>query len=470
MTVSLKHAFQSAKTDSADLTIVQPSNWNEEHELTAAAGVVLGRDTSSAGVVQELPIAVTPAGNVGIGTTTPGQKLTVAGTIESTTGGVKFPDGSTQTTAAGSVSYPQNVQSGNYTLVLSDAGKHIYSANSGAQTITVPTNAAVAFPIGTLITIVNFGTTNILIGATGISIYLNGSTTAVPYPLIAPGVSFQLLKTSTNGWQSMFGAVSQFTFTHLSVAGGGGGGAPAGGGGGGAGGFVTGTVSHTSGNTLTVSVGAGGAAGVIGTTAVAGTNSSITNAVAAVGGGKGGDSPGGGTGGSGGSGGGGFGGNSPVYVGGAGTAGQGNGGGSGSTSQASGGGGGAGAVGDTTVGLAGGNGGAGLASSISGTAITYAGGGGGGTIFSNTPATGGTGGGGTGANGSTNATAGTTNLGGGGGGGGGSSPVRAAGAGGSGRVVISTLYPATATTGSPVVTTSGANTIYTFNSSGTITF
>jgi len=39
--------------------------------------------------------------NVGIGTTAPGQKLTVAGTIESTSGGVKFPDGTTQTTAGG---------------------------------------------------------------------------------------------------------------------------------------------------------------------------------------------------------------------------------------------------------------------------------------------------------------------------------------------------------------------------------
>jgi trimeric autotransporter adhesin len=39
-------------------------------------------------------------GNVGVGTTTPGQKLSVAGVVESTSGGFKFPDGSVQTVAA----------------------------------------------------------------------------------------------------------------------------------------------------------------------------------------------------------------------------------------------------------------------------------------------------------------------------------------------------------------------------------
>lgn len=39
-------------------------------------------------------------GNVGIGTSNPAQKLSVVGTIESTSGGFKFPDGTTQATAA----------------------------------------------------------------------------------------------------------------------------------------------------------------------------------------------------------------------------------------------------------------------------------------------------------------------------------------------------------------------------------
>ncbi|MEQ9365612.1 MAG: LamG domain-containing protein, partial [Leptospirales bacterium] len=40
-------------------------------------------------------------GNVGIGTDVPGERLSVAGLIESTTGGIKFPDGTIQTTAGG---------------------------------------------------------------------------------------------------------------------------------------------------------------------------------------------------------------------------------------------------------------------------------------------------------------------------------------------------------------------------------
>ncbi|MFA5024673.1 MAG: hypothetical protein WC523_07030, partial [Patescibacteria group bacterium] len=59
------------------------------------------------------------SGKVGIGLTSPTSTLTVAGTVESTTGGFKFPDGTTQTTAA----------SGSSTWTTS--GNDIYSANSG---------------------------------------------------------------------------------------------------------------------------------------------------------------------------------------------------------------------------------------------------------------------------------------------------------------------------------------------------
>ena len=49
-------------------------------------------------------IRLNASSNVGIGTTSPGSKLTVAGSIESTVGGFKFPDGTVQTTSAVSAS------------------------------------------------------------------------------------------------------------------------------------------------------------------------------------------------------------------------------------------------------------------------------------------------------------------------------------------------------------------------------
>ena len=252
MTVSLKHTFQSAKTDSADTTIVQPSNWNEEHVLTAAAGKVLGRDTSGNGTVQELPISVTPAGDVGIGTSTPGQKLTVTGTIESTSGGFKFPDGSTQSSAAAAgVSYPQNSQSGNYTLVLADAGKHIYSTNTAPQTITIPTNASVAFPIGSVITIVNQGTTSILLSAAGVSVFPENSSIAVTSPVVPAGSTGQLVKIDTNSWEAILGVVQANLVNYVAVAGGSYTGNITGGGGGG---FVTGATNFELG-VITITVG-----------------------------------------------------------------------------------------------------------------------------------------------------------------------------------------------------------------------
>ena len=66
------------------------------------------------------------------------------------------------------------------------------------------------------------------------------------------------------------------------------------------------------------------------------------------------------------------------------------------------------------------------------------------------------------------AVAGTANTGGGGGGG---NNTQAGGAGGSGVIILSipTANYSGTTTGSPTVTTSGANTILTFTGSGTYT-
>jgi hypothetical protein len=57
----------------------------------------------------------------------------------------------------GYLNIPQNSQSAAYTLVITDAGKHILhpSADTTARTFTIPANSSVAFPIGTAITFIN---------------------------------------------------------------------------------------------------------------------------------------------------------------------------------------------------------------------------------------------------------------------------------------------------------------------------
>lgn len=52
---------------------------------------------------------------------------------------------------------PQNSRSADYTLALSDNGKHIYhpGADTTARLWTIPANSSVAFPVGTTVTFIN---------------------------------------------------------------------------------------------------------------------------------------------------------------------------------------------------------------------------------------------------------------------------------------------------------------------------
>lgn len=234
-----------------------------------------------------------------------------------------------------------------------------------------------------------------------------------------------------------------YSIDALIIAGGGGGGGGASGGGGGAGGVreVTG-IPVTPGQTLTITVGAGGA-GTTGT-GNSGGNSAILNGAttlaSAVGGGGGGpESSSGLAGGSGGGAGG------VAGSGGAGTAGQGNTGGTNASAvRHAGGGGGAGAAGGAGSGT--GVGGAGITTSAIYGSLVVGGGGGGAAerIYgSNAGGAGGTGGGGQACgNGlqDANGVAATPNTGGGGGGGGRCGAVAApnttGGNGGSGKIIV----------------------------------
>jgi hypothetical protein len=52
--VDLRHKFVLSKPDGTDTSIVRPSNWNDDHDLTMGSGFVLGRVTAGTGPVEEL--------------------------------------------------------------------------------------------------------------------------------------------------------------------------------------------------------------------------------------------------------------------------------------------------------------------------------------------------------------------------------------------------------------------------------
>ena len=54
MAISLKHKFTSPKIDGPDATLVQPSNWNDEHELLQLTARILGRLSPGDGATEEL--------------------------------------------------------------------------------------------------------------------------------------------------------------------------------------------------------------------------------------------------------------------------------------------------------------------------------------------------------------------------------------------------------------------------------
>jgi hypothetical protein len=95
----------------------------------------------------------------------------------------------------------QNAQNSSYDLLLTDNGKHIYSKNVGAQTIELPANATVAFPVGALITIINNGTTAITVDSAtnSCTMYEAGSGATGNRTLAAKGMA-TLVKVETDTW------------------------------------------------------------------------------------------------------------------------------------------------------------------------------------------------------------------------------------------------------------------------------
>ena len=190
------------------------------------AGEVLS--SSDQNLIRSLMIAVIKEGQTGdTGEILPVIMDLTNNRIVLDTGGLEFSNGSLQTiagmTAAGgtftgaitgtdatftgtTTTYLDiNAQTGTtYTFVLADAGKLVTSSNGSAQTVTVPPNSGVAFPIGTQIIVQNIGSANATLAqGTGVTIQSKDSNKEIDGQYAAAA----LIKTATNTW-SLIGALA----------------------------------------------------------------------------------------------------------------------------------------------------------------------------------------------------------------------------------------------------------------------
>jgi hypothetical protein len=96
-----------------------------------------------------------------------------------------------------------NAQTGTtYTFVLTDNGKLVTASNASAQTYSIPTNASVAYPIGTQINIIQIGAGQVTINAVTsgtTTISSTGATSTAP-KLRAQFSSATCIKANTDLW------------------------------------------------------------------------------------------------------------------------------------------------------------------------------------------------------------------------------------------------------------------------------
>jgi len=90
-----------------------------------------------------------------------------------------------------------NAQTGTtYTLVLTDVAKVVSLTNAASITLTIPTNASVAFPTGTQILLYQGGAGQVTVGGAGVTIRSQGTKLKLNGQYSVGG----LLKVGTDEW------------------------------------------------------------------------------------------------------------------------------------------------------------------------------------------------------------------------------------------------------------------------------
>jgi hypothetical protein len=186
--------FAAGGTNQASNSIILNATGTELNQTTANTFTVAPVRNDVANIAQVMFYNTTSK------EVTYGNTISVAGNVIggniSTTGNIS---GNTNGFTIGYLNVPQ-ISAANATLALTDAGKHYYSTTAGNLTLTIPTNASVAFATGTAISIVVQAAGNVLVNATsGVTLYMGGNATAGNRVVGTYGMA-TLMKVASDTW------------------------------------------------------------------------------------------------------------------------------------------------------------------------------------------------------------------------------------------------------------------------------
>jgi hypothetical protein len=214
-------------TDSSGITVITATTFNSdvtvENELTVSGNLIVNGTTTT---INSVTLTVDDK-NIELGSTASptdvtadGGGITLKGTTDKTfnyvnstglwtanigieaasfTGPAATATTSSTAASVGYMGLPQSATTTTATLAIGDAGKHIY-VNTAGQTMTIPANSAVPYPIGTAITFVagpSAGTVTIAI--TTDIMYLVGTGGTGSRTLAAYGTA-TAIKVSATAW------------------------------------------------------------------------------------------------------------------------------------------------------------------------------------------------------------------------------------------------------------------------------
>ena len=205
VTVTFNNSTGPTTRQIAKVTLQPNDTWTTDGTFDSSGNLktVIGSVNLATQVTGTLPVA---NGGTGVTTSTGSGSVVLSTSPTLTTPVLGTPTSGTLsnctvdgTNSVGFRTAPQTSGGASaYTLVLTDSGKSVVFTGGSTATLTVPTNASVAFPVGTVLLVINDNSGNLTISGAGVTFQLaNG---AAGNRTVATKGMATLLKVATDTW------------------------------------------------------------------------------------------------------------------------------------------------------------------------------------------------------------------------------------------------------------------------------